>query len=35
VRAWVVHRAPAGRLERPIKLFRDGLVRELQALIGG
>jgi DNA-binding transcriptional LysR family regulator len=32
VRAWLVHRAPAGRLERPIKLFRDGLDRELQAL---
>ncbi len=35
VRAWIVHRAPAGRLARPIKLFRDGLDRELQALIGG
>ncbi|MHC2676195.1 DNA-binding transcriptional LysR family regulator [Bradyrhizobium diazoefficiens] len=34
VRAWIVHRAPAGRLERPIKLFRDGLDRELQAIIG-
>ncbi|OAF09936.1 LysR family transcriptional regulator [Bradyrhizobium centrolobii] len=34
VRAWIVHRPPAGRLERPIKLFRDGLDRELQALIG-
>jgi DNA-binding transcriptional LysR family regulator len=34
VRAWIVHRPPAGRLARPIKLFRDGLDRELQALIG-
>ncbi len=33
VRAWIVHRAPAGRLARPIKLFRDGLDRELQAVI--
>jgi DNA-binding transcriptional LysR family regulator len=33
VRAWMVHRPPAGRLERPIKAFRDGLDRELQALI--
>jgi DNA-binding transcriptional LysR family regulator len=35
VRAWVVHRPPAGRLARPIKLFRDALDRDLQALIGG
>jgi DNA-binding transcriptional LysR family regulator len=34
VRAWVVHRPPAGRLARPIKTFRDALDRELQALIG-
>ncbi|MCK1420516.1 LysR family transcriptional regulator [Bradyrhizobium sp. 180] len=34
VRAWMIHRAPAGRLKRPIKLFRDELDRELQALIG-
>jgi DNA-binding transcriptional LysR family regulator len=33
VRAWVVHRPPAGRLARPINLFRDALDRELQALI--
>ena len=33
VRAWVVHRPPAGRLARPIKVFRDALDRELQALI--
>lgn len=32
VRAWLVHRAPAGRLERPIKTFRDRLDRELQKL---
>jgi DNA-binding transcriptional LysR family regulator len=34
VRAWIVHRPPAGRLAGPIKLFRDGLDSELQALIG-
>jgi DNA-binding transcriptional LysR family regulator len=34
VRAWIVHRPPAGRLARPIKLFREGLDRELMALIG-
>jgi len=28
-----VHRPPAGRLARPINLFREGLDRELQALI--
>jgi DNA-binding transcriptional LysR family regulator len=33
VRAWLVHRPPAGRLTGPINLFRDGLDRELQALI--
>jgi len=33
VRAWVVHRPPAGHLARPIKTFRDALERELQALI--
>lgn len=32
VRAWLVHRPPAGRLARPINLFREGLDRELQAL---
>jgi DNA-binding transcriptional LysR family regulator len=35
VRAWVVHRPPAGRLARPIKAFSDALDRELQALIRG
>jgi DNA-binding transcriptional LysR family regulator len=35
VRAWMVHRPPAGRLARPIAAFRDGLDRELQALIRG
>jgi DNA-binding transcriptional LysR family regulator len=35
VRAWVVHRPPAGRLARPIKVFRDALDQELQALIRG
>jgi len=35
VRAWLVHRAPAGRLERPIKAFRDRLDRELQILTRG
>ena len=25
VRAWVVHRPPAGRLARPIEVFRDAL----------
>jgi len=33
VRAWLVHRPPAGRLTLPINLFGDGLDRELQALI--
>lgn len=33
VRAWLVHRPPAGRLTRPINLFRESLDRELQALI--
>ena len=32
VRAWLVHRAPAGRLVKPIKAFRDRLDRELRAL---
>ncbi|WP_024516382.1 LysR family transcriptional regulator [Bradyrhizobium sp. Tv2a-2] len=32
VRAWMVHRPPAGRLARPIKTFRDALDDELQAL---
>jgi DNA-binding transcriptional LysR family regulator len=35
VRAWLVHRAPAGRLEQPIKAFRDRLDRELQKLARG
>jgi DNA-binding transcriptional LysR family regulator len=35
VRAFIVHRPPAGRLARPIKAFRDALDRELQALIRG
>jgi DNA-binding transcriptional LysR family regulator len=35
VRAWIVHRPPAGRLTRPIKVFRDALDQELQALIAG
>jgi DNA-binding transcriptional LysR family regulator len=29
VRAWVVHRPPAGRLAAPIKVFRDALIEEL------
>jgi DNA-binding transcriptional LysR family regulator len=33
VRAWVVHRPPAGRLAGPIRLFREALDQELQALI--
>jgi DNA-binding transcriptional LysR family regulator len=33
VRAWVVHRPPAGRLAGPIRVFREALDRELQALI--
>jgi DNA-binding transcriptional LysR family regulator len=35
VRAWMVHRPPAGRLARPIKTFRDALDDELQALTHG
>jgi DNA-binding transcriptional LysR family regulator len=35
VRAWMVHRPPAGRLARPIKTFRDALDDELQALTRG
>jgi DNA-binding transcriptional LysR family regulator len=35
IRAWIVHRAPAGRLARPIKAFRDALDRELQTLLRG
>lgn len=35
VRAWMVHRPPAGRLTRPIRVFRDALDRELQALTRG
>jgi DNA-binding transcriptional LysR family regulator len=33
VRAWMVHRPPAGRLARPIKTFRDALDCELQGLL--
>lgn len=32
VRAWMVHRPPAGRLEKPIRAFRDALEEELQTL---
>jgi DNA-binding transcriptional LysR family regulator len=35
VRAWLVHRAPAGRLAMPIKAFRDRLDRELRTLAQG
>ncbi len=35
VRAWLVYRAPAGRLAKPIKAFRDRLDRELQTLARG
>jgi DNA-binding transcriptional LysR family regulator len=35
VRAWVVHRPPAGRLAGPIKVFRDALDGEFQRLVGG
>lgn len=35
VRAWLAHRAPAGRLAMPIKAFRDRLDRELQTLARG
>ncbi|HET7887698.1 MAG TPA: substrate-binding domain-containing protein, partial [Bradyrhizobium sp.] len=35
VRAWMVHRPPAGRLARPIKAFRDRLDQELRALSSG
>lgn len=35
VRAWVVHRPPAGRLAQPIQLFRDALDQEFQRLVGG
>jgi DNA-binding transcriptional LysR family regulator len=34
VRAWIVHRPPAGRLAKPIKVFRDALDAELQQHIG-
>jgi DNA-binding transcriptional LysR family regulator len=30
VRAWVLHRPPAGRLARPITVFRDALLEALQ-----
>jgi hypothetical protein len=32
VRAWVVHRPPAGRLAAPIKAFRDALALELREI---
>jgi DNA-binding transcriptional LysR family regulator len=35
VRAWIVHRPPAGRLARPIGVFRDALDQELRALTRG
>lgn len=35
VRAWLVHRAPAGRLARPIRAFCDRLDQELQKLARG
>lgn len=35
VRAFLVHRPPAGRLREPIALFGDGLRRELAALARG
>ncbi len=35
VRAWVVHRPPAGRLAQPIKVFRDALEKEFQRLLTG
>lgn len=35
VRAWIVHRPPAGRLARPIEVFRSALDQELQALMRG
>jgi DNA-binding transcriptional LysR family regulator len=31
VRAWMLHRPPAGRLSRPITLFRDALLEGLEA----
>lgn len=30
VRSWLLHRPPAGRLERPIALFRDALIERLR-----
>jgi hypothetical protein len=30
VRAWLLHRPPAGRLSRPIALFRDALIEGLE-----
>ena len=35
VRAWLVHRAPAGRLAKPIGTFRDRLDLELKTLARG
>ncbi|WP_424626830.1 LysR family transcriptional regulator [Bradyrhizobium sp. SYSU BS000235] len=34
VRAWIVHRPPAGRLAKPIKAFRDALDGELRKYTG-
>ncbi|MEH2509366.1 DNA-binding transcriptional LysR family regulator [Nitrobacteraceae bacterium AZCC 1564] len=34
VRAWIVHRPPAGRLAQPIKVFRDALDIELRKHVG-
>ena len=32
VRSWLVHRPPAGRLTRPIAVFRDALLEQLKTL---
>ena len=32
VRSWMVHRPPAGRLTRPIAVFRDALLEQLKTL---
>jgi DNA-binding transcriptional LysR family regulator len=34
VRSWLLHRPPAGRLARPIAVFRDALIRSLGPLEG-
>jgi DNA-binding transcriptional LysR family regulator len=31
VRSWMLHRPPAGRLSRPIAVFRDALIEALNA----